>query len=261
MASLDWRLPRLRRGALAVWSRNLLVWRRLLGPAILMNFGEPLIYLLGFGLGLGVFVGKVGDLPYLSFLASGIVASSAMSTATFEGMYSVFTRMVPQRTYEAILATPLEIDDILAGEMLWCASKGLISGAAILLVAAGLGVVGGWGSLLALPVVLLVGLAFAGPALVMTALATNYDFFSYYFVLLVTPMMMLCGVFFPIDSLPFWLQALVQWLPLTHAVALIRPLVLGTPVPGAALHLLVLLAYALLGYYLAVALARRRLLV
>ena len=257
----DWRIPRLRRGALAVWRRNVMVWRRLLGPAILMNFGEPLIYLLGFGLGLGVFVGKVADMSYLAFLASGIVASSAMTTASFEGMYSVFTRMVPQRTYEAILATPLEIDDILAGEMLWCASKGLMSGTAILLVGAGLGVVGGWSALLALPVVLLIGLTFGGMALIMAALADNYDFFSYYFVLLITPMLMLCGVFFPIDSLPGWLQTAVQLLPLSHAVALVRPLVVGLPVEQAWLHLLVLAGYALVAYYLAVVLVRRRLVV
>ena len=257
----DWQIPRVRRGALAVWRRNVMVWRRLLGPAILMNFGEPLIYLLGFGLGLGVFVGQVADMSYLAFLASGIVASSAMTTASFEGMYSVFTRMVPQRTYEAILATPLEIDDILAGEMLWCASKGLMSGAAILLVGAGLGVVGGWSALLALPVVLLIGLTFGGMALIMAALADNYDFFSYYFVLLITPMLMLCGVFFPIDSLPGWLQTAVQLLPLSHAVELVRPLVVGLPVEQAWLHLLVLSAYALVAYYLAVVLVRRRLVV
>jgi lipooligosaccharide transport system permease protein len=257
----DWRLPRLRRGALAVWRRNVMVWRRLLGPAILMNFGEPLIYLLGFGLGLGVFVGQVADMSYLAFLASGIVASSAMTTASFEGMYSVFTRMVPQRTYEAILATPLEIDDILAGELLWCASKGLMSGIAILLVAAGLGVVGGPGALLALPVVFLIGLTFGGMALIMASLADNYDFFSYYFVLLITPMLMLCGVFFPMDSLPGWLQTAVQLLPLSHAVELVRPLVVGLPVQQAGLHLLVLASYALAAYYLAVVLVRRRLVV
>ena len=226
-----------------------------------MNFGEPLIYLLGFGLGLGVFVGQVADLPYLAFLASGIVASSAMTTATFEGMYSVFTRMVPQRTYEAILATPLEIDDILAGEMLWCATKGLMSGVAILLVGAGLGVVGGMSALWAIPVVFLIGLTFGGMAMIMTALADNYDFFSYYFVLLVTPMMMLCGVFFPIDGLPGWLQDVVQILPLTHAVALVRPLVVGAPVDAAGLHLSVLIGYASTSYYLAVVLVRRRLVV
>ena len=114
---------------------------------------------------------------------------------------------------------------------------------------------------MALPVVLLIGLTFGGMALIMAALADNYDFFSYYFVLLITPMLMLCGVFFPIDSLPGWLQTAVQLLPLSHAVELVRPLVVGLPVEQAWLHLLVLSAYALVAYYLAVVLVRRRLVV
>ena len=157
-----WRLPRARRGALAVWRRNVLVWRKLIAPAIVMNFGEPILYLLGLGYGLGYFIGEMADMPYLTFLASGIIASSAMTTATFEGMYSVFTRMVPQRTYEAILATPLEIDDILAGEMIWCATKSVFSGVAILLVATLLGVVADWEALWVIPTVFLIGLCFAG---------------------------------------------------------------------------------------------------
>ncbi|RRQ20984.1 ABC transporter permease [Thiohalobacter thiocyanaticus] len=258
---LDLRLPRLRRDALTVLRRNLRVWRKLLGPAVAMNFGEPLLYLLGFGYGLGIFIGQMSDMPYLTFLASGIIASSAMTTASFEGMYSVFTRMVPQRTYEALLATPLEIDDILAGEMLWCGTKALFSGIAILAVATALGVVAGWQALLALPVVFLTGLCFAGPAIIMSALASNYDFFNYYFVLVVTPMMLLCGVFYPIDSLPELMQYIVQALPLTHAVALTRPLVAGQAVTDVGLHLSVLVAYTLISYYLAVVLVRRRLLV
>lgn len=255
------RPPRIARGALAVWWRNVLVWRKLILPALLMNFGEPALYLLGLGFGLGAFIGEMADMPYLAFLASGIIASSAMTTATFEGMYSVWTRMVPQRTYDAIMATPLEVDDILAGEMLWCATKSVISGAAILAVAAALGVVGGWQALWAIPAVFLIGLCFAGPALIMSALATNYDFFNYYFVLVVTPMFILCGVFYPVSTLPQAVQGFVQVLPLTHAVALARPLVAGVPLTDAALHVAVLAAYALVSFYVAVVLVRRRLLV
>jgi len=132
----------------------------------------------------------MAGLPYLTFLASGIVASSAMTTASFEGMYSVYTRMVPQRTYEALLCTPLTVDDIVAGELLWCATKSLISSSAILAVAALLGAVAGWQALLAVPAFFLVGLCFAGPAIVMSALAPNYDFFEYYFTLALTPMLL-----------------------------------------------------------------------
>lgn len=256
-----WRLPRLRRCAFAVWRRNLLVWRKLLGPAVVMNFGEPTLYLIGLGYGLGAFIGTMSDMPYLAFLASGIIASSAMTTATFEGMYSVYTRLDPQRTYEAILATPLEVDDVLLGEMLWCGTKSLLSGMAILSVAAVLGVVGGWQALWVLPVVFLIGLCFGALAMIMSAVATNYDFFNYYFVLAVTPMFMLSGVFYPIESLPETMQGFVQILPLTHAVALTRPLVAGQDLTLPLLHLAVLAAYAAVAFYVAVALVRKRLLV
>ncbi len=256
-----WRLPRLRRGAFAVWHRNVLVWRKLIGPAMLMNFGEPTLYLLGLGFGLGAFIGQMSDMPYLTFLASGIIASSAMTTATFEGMYSVFTRMVPQRTYEAILATPLEVDDILAGEMLWCGTKAVISGTAILVVSALLGVVESWQALWAIPAVFLTGLCFAGPAMMMSSFASGYDFFNYYSVLIMTPMFILSGVFYPIETLPETVQGVVQFLPLTHAVALTRPLVANQPLTAPLLHVAVLSGYALVGYYCAVVMARRRLLV
>jgi lipooligosaccharide transport system permease protein len=256
-----WSIPRPGRGAVAVWRRNLRVWRKLIGPAIAMNFGEPTLYLLGLGFGLGSFVGSMSDMPYLAFLASGIIASSAMTTASFEGMYSVFTRMDVQHTYDAMLATPLVLDDILAGEMLWCASKALFSGIAILTVAVVLGVTAGPAALLVLPVVFLIGLCFAGPAMIMAAVAANYDFFNYYFVLAVTPMLILGGVFYPIDTLPTAVQSAVQVLPLTHAVALTRPLMTGQPLHTPLLHLAVLAGYAATSFYVAVALVRRRLLV
>ncbi|MCZ6577557.1 MAG: ABC transporter permease [Gammaproteobacteria bacterium] len=258
---MDMSLPRLKSRSVAIWKRNALVWRKLIGPSLMINFGEPLLYLLGLGYGLGLFIGEMAGMDYLTFLASGIVASSAMTTATFEGLYSVYTRMVPQHTYDAMLATPIEVDDILAGEMLWCATKSLINGVAILAVAAALGAVSGPSALLALPIVFLIGLCFAGPAMVISAISPGYDFFNYYFTLAITPMFILCGVFYPVDALPEPLQAFVQLLPLTHAVALVRPLVAGQPLSNVPLHLVVLLAYAAIGYYIAVVFARRRLVV
>ncbi|MEE8197179.1 MAG: ABC transporter permease [Acidiferrobacterales bacterium] len=258
---MDMSLPRLKSRSLAIWKRNALVWRKLIGPSLMINFGEPLLYLLGLGYGLGLFIGEMAGMDYLTFLASGIVASSAMTTATFEGLYSVYTRMVPQHTYDAMLATPIEVDDILAGEMFWCATKSLINGVAILAVAAALGAVSGPSALLALPIVFLIGLCFAGPAMVISAISPGYDFFNYYFTLAITPMFILCGVFYPVDALPEPLQAFVQLLPLTHAVALVRPLVAGQPLSNVPLHLVVLFAYAVIGYYIAVVFARRRLVV
>lgn len=258
---MDFSLPRIRIQALAIVRRNFLVWRKLFWSSLLVHFGEPLLYLLGFGYGLGLFIGQVEGLSYLAFLASGIVASSAMHTASFEGMYSVFTRMVPQRTYEAILMTPLEVDDVVSGELIWCALKGLTGSLAILLTATLLGAITDLRALLAIPVVFLVALCFAGPAILMAALARNYDFFNYYFILLLTPMLMLSGVFFPLTSAPTWLHGLMQLLPLTHAVALVRPLLTGTWPTTPLLHLAVILGYTALSFYFATLAIRRRLLV
>ena len=254
-------LPRFRAAAFAVWRRNSLVWRKLAGPSIVINFGEPFLYLLGLGYGLGLFIGEMMNMPYLTFLASGILASSAMNTASFESMFSVYTRMIPQRTYDAILTTPIEIQDILAGEMLWCATKCVISGTAILSVAAFLGAVHDWHALWVPLVIFLIGLCFSGMGLIMSALAPGYDFFNYYVTLVLTPMFILSGVFYPVSSLPVALQSLVQVLPLAHAVDLIRPLVAGLPLSHVPLHLAVLAGYGVAGYLIAVHLTRRRLLV
>jgi len=254
-------LPRLRRGALTVVRRNMLVWRKLLGAAVLMHLAEPTLYLLALGYGLGTFIREMAGVPYLTFLASGILVSSAMTTASIECMYSVFARLSHQKTYDALLATPLIVDDIVAGELIWASIKALMSGLSILLVSALLGVVGGWQVLLAIPALFLTGLCFAGPALVITARARRWDFFQYYITLFLTPMMLLSGVFYPTTALPETMQTIIQVLPLTHAVALIRPLVIGEPVSAPVLNIAVLTGYAVVGWYLATVFIRRRLIV
>ncbi len=256
---LDWRLPRLRPAGFSVWRRNVLVWRKLIIPSLFFNFGEPLIYLLGLGFGLGHFIQAMDGLPYLTFLASGLLASSAMNTSSFEALYSVFTRMVPQQTYDAMLATPLDVDDIVMGEMLWCATKALMSSTAILIVAFVLGAIEQWTALLCIPIFLLVGLCFTGPALVVASLSPSYDFFNYYVTLVITPMFIFSGVFYPITTLPDFIQGLIQLLPLVHAVALVRPLASGQLISDVLLHVSVLVAYAGAGFYLGVVLIRRRL--
>lgn len=242
-----------------VWRRNARVWRKLAGPALLGNIGEPLLYLLALGYGLGALVGRVEGVDYLTFLASGFVCASVMNTASFEGIYSAYTRMAVQETWTAMLHTPLDVDDILIGEALWAASKALLSAIFIIVVAAFLGAVDGWLVLAVMPVALLSGVAFAAMALVVTALSRSYDFFLYYFTLLLTPMLLFSGVFFPIEGMPVWLQQGAQLLPLTHAIDLVRPLMIGVVPQQIALHLAVLLVYCLAGLWLASRLIRRRL--
>ena len=245
---------------LAVWRRNFLVWRKLAIPSILGNLADPLIFLFGLGYGLGSLLGNMGGTSYFAFLAGGFLASSSMFAATFESLYSAFSRMHMQKTWDAILNTPMTLEDILAGEWAWAATKSLAAGACMLAVVAAFGFAASPLALATIPVVMLIGLAFAGIGLAFNALATGYDFFSYYMTLVLTPMMMLSGVFFPMDQLPVAVQIVAQILPLSHGVALTRPLLLGEIPQSILLHVGVLLAYAVGGFALAVVLTRRRLL-
>jgi lipooligosaccharide transport system permease protein len=243
-----------------IWRRNRLVWRKLAIPSILGNLADPMLYMLGLGYGLGAMVSDVGGLPYIAFLAAGTVCSSTMMSASFEAMYSGFSRMHVQKTWDAILNAPITLDDVVLGEAMWAASKSFLSGMAVLAVAWALGLVASPLALLVLPLVFLTGLAFAGLGLIMTALSPSYDFFMYYFTLVITPMMLICGVFFPIEQLPAWLQAVAQVLPLTHAVSVARPVMNGVLPSDVLLHIAVLCAYAAVGFYVALVLTRRRLL-
>ncbi len=252
--------PRLSLRFVPIWRRHFLVWRKLTVPSILGNLADPLLYMLGFGYGLGALLPPMQGISYIAFIAAGTVCSSTMMTSTFESMYSGFSRMHVQKTWDAILNAPLDLDDVVVAEVVWSASKATLSGLAVLIVAALLGLTQSWLALWVIPLALLVGVCFASLGLVMTALSPSYDFFMYYFTLAITPMMLLCGVFFPVEQLPATLQAVASVLPLTHAVALARPLMNATIPSAIWLHLAVLALYALAGFYLALVLTRRRLL-
>src|SRR3954469_2032891 len=243
-----------------VWRRNVLVWQKLAIPSILGNLADPLIMLFGLGYGLGAMIGDVGGASYFGFLAAGFVAPSTMYAATFEALYSAYSRMQVQRTWEGIVNAPMTLDDVLAGEWAWAASKAIAAGGCMLIIVTAFGYAGPLHAIAALPVVLLLGLAFAALGLTVNALAQGYDFFSYYMTLVLTPMMMLSGVFFPLEQMPSAVQAGAKALPLYHGVAIIRPLLTGEIAPALALHLGVLAAYAILGFYAAMVLTRRRLL-
>jgi lipooligosaccharide transport system permease protein len=260
MKAKELALPQLSARFVHVWRRNRLVWRKLAIPSILGNLADPMLYMLGLGYGLGAMLPEVGGTSYIAFLAAGTVCSSTMMSASFEAMYSGFSRMHVQKTWDAILNAPLTLDDVVLGEVVWAASKSFLSGMAVLLVAWALGLVNSALALLVLPLVLLTGLAFAGLGLMMTALSPSYDFFMYYFTLVITPMMLVCGVFFPLEQLPEWLQSVAQVLPLTHAVSIARPAMNGALPDDLAMHILVLVVYAAVGFYIALVLARRRLL-
>ncbi|MHB1116184.1 ABC transporter permease [Sideroxydans sp.] len=252
-------LPTLTLRFFPIWRRQWLVWRKVAVPAILGHLADPVIYMLGLGYGLGSLLPEMGGTSYIAFLAAGTLCYSSMNSASFESLYGAFARMHEQRTWEAIMNTPVTLDDIVLSEILWSATKSLMSGVAVLIVIWILGLSDSLMSLWMIPLVLLIGLTFAAVGLIMTALAPAYDFFMYYFTLVITPMMLLCGVFFPVTQLPEALQALAAALPLTHAVDLARPLMKGEVPAQAVFHIGVLLTYALVGFYISLVLFRRRL--
>ncbi|MFO7189858.1 MAG: ABC transporter permease [Pseudomonadota bacterium] len=243
-----------------VWRRNFLVWRKLALPSMLGNLADPMIYMLGLGYGLGAFLPEIAGVPYIAFLAAGTVCFSTANSATFESLYSAFSRMHVQKTWDAILNAPLTLEDVVLGELVWAASKSFLSGLAIMLVVWVLGLSTSPLSLVALVVIPVIGLAFAALGLAVTAVSPSYDFFMYYFTLFITPMAMLCGVFYPMDALPEVVRWFSQVLPLAHATQLIRPLLFGEWPAHALWHVLALLAYAAAGFWIALRLFRRRLL-
>ncbi|MBF0271657.1 MAG: ABC transporter permease [Magnetococcales bacterium] len=244
-----------------VWRRHLMVWRKNAASSLVGNLGEPFLYLLGMGYGLGRYVESMGPVSYPVYLTAGILASNSMNAATFEAIYGGFTRMTRQQTFHAMLATPVGIADIVAGEVSWAATKSLFSGSAILLVGAIMGAIPASTAVLALPVVFLSGVVFGSLGMIMTAISPNYDFFMYYFTLVITPMFLFCGVFYPLETLPAPLRVATELLPLTHVVALIRPLTTGLPFDNPLWHLGVLLVSAAVFFPLAVKHISRRIIV
>ena len=265
MAPSIWRAPSLSSRWWPVFMRNLLVWRKLAIPSLVGNIAEPLMWLVAFGYGMGALVGEVsvgGDantkVPYILFLASGSICMSAMNAASFEALYSAFSRMHVQKTWDGIMNAPVSLDNVVLAEMLWAAFKALFTVSAILCVMLALGISHSPKLLVAWPVLLGVGIMFSSIALIFNALAKGYDFFTYYFTLVLTPMMFLSGVFFPREQLPPVVRAISDWLPLTNAVELVRPLFMDQWPAHPWRHGVVLVVTTVVAFWAALALTRKR---
>jgi lipooligosaccharide transport system permease protein len=253
-------LPELTLRFWPIWRRNFLVWKKLAIASILGNVADPLITLIAFGYGLGSLLNNIEGIPYIQYLASGSICMSVMMAASFETLYSTFSRMHVQKTWDALLNAPLSLDDVLLAEMLWAATKSLFSGLAILVVMFFLGIGLHPHTLLVVPLLFVIGMAFASLGLIINALAKGYDFFTYYFTLMLTPMIFLSGVYYPTSRLPTWLQGVSDGLPLAAAVHLVRPLILGNWPVAPMTDIVILVAYSICGFYVASVLTRRRLL-
>jgi lipooligosaccharide transport system permease protein len=209
--------------AWAVWRRNASMYRRTWMLNILPNFFEPIFYLLSMGLGVGSYVQTMGGLAYAAFLAPGLVCVAAMNGASYEVTYNVYVRLHYEKSYAAMLTTPIEPIDILAGETLWALTRTLIYGGSFLVVLTGFGLAPMPQALWVLPIIPLTGLLFSAIGIVFTIYTPNIDLFSFYFTLFLTPLFLFSDVFFPIHErlTGAWLTV-AELLPLLHPVRLAR---------------------------------------
>ncbi len=176
----------------------------------LVSLIEPLFYLITFGIGMGAYMGYFGGKPYLYFLVPGVLVSSVMMSSTFECLYGTFVKMVHEKLYESLIATPVSAEDAVAGDIAWGAFRGLISGVLMMLVSVAMGIlpVSIPSVLIILVLMVFTGVLFASLAMIVTSISPSFDFFNYYTELIITPMLFFSGVFFPLDKFPAWMQKL-----------------------------------------------------
>jgi lipooligosaccharide transport system permease protein len=254
---------------LHVWRRNLKVYGKIWKINFVPPILEPLFYLFAFGAGLGVMVGALHyrglDLSYVAYLAPALIAINIMYNAFFETTFASFTRMYYQKTYDAIVATPLSLEEVVTGDVVWAATKAVMATAVMMSVITVFGLFAFPSSLLLypsslliLPVAFLGGMAFAGVGMLFTALVPSIDTFNLPMFLFITPMFLFSGTFFPLDNLPRWVQILAEALPLTHLVRLCRFPAYGLMDPQLLWSTLYLVGFTAAVFPLAAAAMQRR---
>ena len=242
-----------------VWRRNWTVFKRFAMAEVGPLFVEPLVVLGAMGLGLGTYVTLGGDISYVEFIGPGIIGGYSLFGAFFECTYGSYTRMAIRGLYEAMIATPLSIEDVITGEVLWGATRSFFSATVILFVLAVLGFINSPFAILIPPLAFLAGILFSAMALLVTAHAPSFWTFNYAITLGVMPMYFFGGVFFPLERYPDIVRELAWIIPLTPYVAIIRELVNGTLTMTSVYGMIYLLALGTAFYYLAVARMKARL--
>ena len=251
--------------SMRVWQRNFSIYKQNWKISFVPPLLEPLLYILAFGVGLAVMVGDIDyggkTLSYTRFIAPALVSVAIMYNAFFETTYNSFVRMYYQKTFDALLATPLNLEEVILGEMLWAASKSIIAATLMATVISLCGFFSFPGTLLLIPLAALGGLLFAALGMICTALVPGIETFNLPIFLGITPMFLFSGTFFPLQNLPAWAQQLAQMLPLTHLVSLVRSCSLHLFTNDLWLSLLYLLVAIMLLLPLAIALMVRRIVV
>jgi lipooligosaccharide transport system permease protein len=247
------RSRRLDPAALAgVMSRDVVLFRRYWKATTFSSIVQPTIYLLAFGLGFGSLVSHVGHVKYVEYVATGVVATAVLFSSAFPGMFNTFIRWQFQRTYDALLAAPVDVEELVTAEILWISIRAGVYGLAPLIVGFFFGLSPQLGMLLVIPIGIVTGFGFAAFGVLIAAVAKTIDNFNYVTSAVLTPMFLVAGTFFPISSLPHGLRTVAQFNPLYHCVALVRDVSLNTIVTADLLHAAVLVVFALVVWRLAV---------
>lgn len=215
-------IPKFDDGALKVWQRNFLYFKKTWLVSIFWIVLEPVIYLGAIGFGLGSFVNNMGGMSYIEFFFPALLSTTAMLVAFFEGTYGNYTKLTHQKTYATIMLTRIGPEEIVAGELLWAASKGFFGVMGVTVVAIFFGLIDSYRILLALPVLFLLSALFSCIGMIFTSIARNYDSFIYSTSGLIVPMSLLSGTYFPLEQLPSGLRYVAYVFPLTHGVAAVR---------------------------------------
>jgi lipooligosaccharide transport system permease protein len=213
---------------------------------------EPTVYLLAFGFGFGSLVSTVAGYEYVEYVGTGTVATAVLFSSAFPAMFGTFVKYKFQRTYDAILAAPVDTEELVTAEVLWLSLRAGTYGCAPMLVAMAFGLDPSWGMLLVPPIAMIAGFGWASFGTTISALVNSIDNFNYITSAVLTPLFLVAGTFFPIDGLPEWAQVIAQLNPLYHLVELVRHAVFGFEGWVDLLHLGVLVGYALVMWRLAI---------
>ena len=254
------RLHRLERSALqGVMVREVVNFSSFWRSSTFSSTVDPTIYLLAFGFGFGSLVGTVAGYDYIDFVGTGIVATTVLFAGAFPAMYSTFVKYEFQHTYDAILAAPVDTEELVTGEALWISARTGVYGTVPMLVAMVFGLEPSWGMLLVPLIAALAGFGWAAFGIFIAGRAKNIESFSYWQSGLLTPMFLVAGTFFPLDELPQWAQVLGNLNPLYHCVELVRAAVFGFDGWQALGNVAFLTAFALIAWRLAIHYMERRL--
>lgn len=254
------RIPKLSYRVWKTWMRNKDVFMQTYKTNFLPSLLEPILYLLALGFGLGGFVQPIDGQPYIQFIAPALVAVSMMYSSFYECTFASFVRMYFQKTFDAIIATPVNIEEVITGEILWGATKSLINSSIVLVVIILFGIPFTPYFFLIPPLAFLVGLLFSSLAMCFTAIVPNIDSFNYPNFLFITPMFLLSGTFFPLTSMPEFIQIIAQaFLPLTNAVIVTRSLALASIQPNILLNFAWIVIVTPLFFIISINLMKKRL--